>query len=94
MCINRGQEPVLSIRTYTEDELVCAEITDNGTGIPEELRFRIFEPFFSTKLGRAGAGKGLGLTRVQEIINNHAGTLTLDPHYRQGTRFVVCLPIH
>ncbi|WP_353572690.1 nitrogen fixation negative regulator NifL [Candidatus Albibeggiatoa sp. nov. BB20] len=93
MCESRYQEPILSIRTFTENQLVCAEITDNGTGIPQELRFRIFEPFFTTKVGHAG-GKGLGLTRVQEIINNHAGTLTLDPNYRQGTRFVVCLPIH
>ncbi|MCV6637777.1 nitrogen fixation negative regulator NifL [Candidatus Albibeggiatoa sp. nov. NOAA] len=94
MCENRQKrEPELSIRTFERNEQVCAEITDNGAGIPEELRFRVFEPFFTTKVGQAG-GKGLGLTRVQEIINNHAGTLTLDPHYKQGTRFVVCLPIH
>lgn len=94
MCESRHQrEPELLVRTFDDGEQICAEITDNGIGIPEELRFRVFEPFFTTKVGRAG-GKGLGLTRVQEIINNHAGTLTLDPHYKQGTRFVVCLPIH
>ncbi len=94
VCENRHKrEPELFIHTFEENEQICAEITDNGAGIPLELRFRVFEPFFSTKSGRI-SHKGLGLTRVQEIINNHAGTLTLDPHYKQGTRFVVCLPIH
>jgi nitrogen fixation regulatory protein len=94
MCDQRSRElPLLSIRTYVDNETVCAAITDNGCGIAEGLKLRIFEPFFTTKSVQRGH-KGLGLTRVQEIINSHAGTLTLDTQYKSGTRFVVCLPAH
>ncbi len=94
MCTNRKQRsPLLSIHTRIQDESLCAEISDTGPGIPDELRFRIFEPFFSNKSHQYG-GNGLGLTRAQEIVNSHAGTLDLDLHYHQGARFIVRLPIH
>lgn len=94
MCEHRNQRtPLLSIRTYTADNMICAIVADNGPGIPSALRFKVFEPFFTSKSHRY-ASKGLGLTRVQEIINAHAGTLDLDPTEKHGARFTVCLPAH
>jgi len=94
MCEHRNQRtPLLSIRTYLANDMLCAVVADNGPGIPSALRFKVFEPFFTSKSHRY-ASKGLGLTRVQEIINAHAGTLDLDPDYQQGARFTVCLPAH
>jgi signal transduction histidine kinase len=68
---------------------VKIEITDNGSGIPAELRERIFEPFFTTK----PEGHGLGLSFARQILKNHGGTLTYTSEVGKGTRFVAVLPI-
>ena len=66
------------------------QITDSGCGIPEEIRERIFESFFTTK--PAGEGSGLGLDIVQKIIDKHQGKIELES--RPGkTTFSILLPI-
>ncbi|MGH7495827.1 MAG: ATP-binding protein [bacterium] len=70
-------------------ERVRIKVSDNGPGIPAEIRERIFEPFFSTKPG----GHGLGLALVKQIIANHSGTITFNSVAGEGTRFVVALPM-
>jgi two-component system sensor histidine kinase HydH len=62
-------------------------IEDNGSGVPVQLRERIFEPFFTTK----ESGSGLGLPLVHSIIQQHGGSLSLEPR-SDGARFVVRLP--
>ncbi len=67
------------------------EITDNGTGIPPDVRDRIFEPFFTTK--PTGEGTGLGLSLAYEIVvHGHGGELAVETEEGQGTTFVVALP--
>lgn len=89
----RKRQPELKITTQAEEEMVCVTLQDTGPGIPENLRLRVFEPFFSTK-GPQQRGTGLGLSAVQEIINQHSGTIFLDPAYTGGCRFVIRLPLH
>jgi signal transduction histidine kinase len=79
------------LRTYEEDRHVIVEIIDNGPGIPEEIRSRIYEPFYTTK--PPGKGTGLGLHISHDIIaNRHRGQLLVES--RPGeTKFKVVLPI-
>lgn len=75
---------------YTADNLIV-EIEDTGPGIPEDLRLKVFEPFFTTKKSNNRAG--MGLSMVQDVVNEYAGTLEIDPSYTSGARFVITLPI-
>ncbi len=74
-----------------DDEFVLVEVADNGTGISEEDLQQIFEPFFTTKVD--GAGSGLGLSIVHDIIKQHGGDLTAASRPGQGTVFRLYLPV-
>lgn len=65
-------------------------VRDNGPGIVDKLRGRVFEPFCSTK--SSGRGLGLGLTIAKQLTESHGGRLNLDPATKSGTAFVVTLP--
>ena len=67
-------------------------IEDTGPGIPEEIRFKEFQPFFTTK-GTVGKRAGIGLTMVQEVVNQHAGTITLETANDGGCRVHIQFPI-
>lgn len=68
----------------------CIEVTDNGPGVPPELRQRIFEPFFTTKARSKGTGLGLALSA--EIMRRHSGELTLVRRGSFGACFRVVMP--
>ena len=68
---------------------VLLSIADQGKGIPEKYRARIFEPYFTTK----ESGTGLGLATSQSIIRKHGGYLTFDSRLNAGTTFCVYLPV-
>jgi two-component system cell cycle sensor histidine kinase/response regulator CckA len=73
----------------TSGNCVCLIVEDTGEGIPEEIRERIFEPFFSTK----GIGNtGLGLATVYGIVRQNKGFITVESEVGVGTRFMVALP--
>ena len=80
----------LALRTYRKKECVIVEITDNGPGIPPEIRERIFEPFFTTK--PPGIGTGLGLHISYNIVEKHRGQISVDSKPGETT-FRVSLPI-
>ena len=71
-------------------DFVLTKITDNGTGIPDDIRDKIFDPFFTTK--EIGKGTGLGLDIVQGIVKHHNGSIKVDSQPGQ-TEFSVCLPV-
>lgn len=79
------------IRTSCDKHVVRIEIIDCGPGIPQELRFKIFEPFFSTKAPHKGC-RGMGLSMVQETILEHAGTVSVDTGYTGGCSMIVEIP--
>jgi signal transduction histidine kinase/HAMP domain-containing protein len=90
---NRGESGTIAIRTYTADEKVVCEITDDGPGIPSEIITKIFDPFFTTK--PVGKGTGLGLSISRDIIvNKHKGELLVDSTVGKGTTFTIKLPTH
>jgi two-component system, NtrC family, nitrogen regulation sensor histidine kinase NtrY len=68
---------------------VRIEVADDGPGIPDEEKVRLFEPYFSTKK----TGMGLGLTIVNSIIADHAGTISVQDNQPQGAKFVIELPV-
>lgn len=85
-----GEHGEIRIKTQLEVHQVVVEITDNGPGIPEEIRERIFEPFFTTK--GVGDGNGLGLDIAYRAVRRHNGELRFES--QPGcTRFQVRLPL-
>lgn len=81
----------IKVRTARENDRVLVEVSDDGPGIPEELRSRIFDPFFTTK--EIGEGTGLGLDIVRRIVAGHEGQITFNSG-SGGTRFAVRLPVN
>jgi len=79
----------IDVHVMAEGMGVVVEVDDRGGGIPEEIRARVFDPFFSTK----GEGTGLGLAITRHIVHAHGGTVTCEPREDGGTRFRVALPI-
>lgn len=69
-------------------KMVRLEVADNGTGILDEDKVRLFEPNFSTKK----SGMGLGLTIVHSIITDHNGLISVQDNHPQGAKFVIELP--
>jgi signal transduction histidine kinase len=69
---------------------VIIEVEDDGPGVPEDVRGKIFEPFFSTK--PAGQGTGLGLSVTYGIIKDHGGEVWVEDVSGGGARFVVSIP--
>lgn len=79
---------LLEVQTYSNGKGVCLEVIDNGRGMDERTRNRMFQAFFSTRT----AGSGLGLPTVKKIVEAHGGTIDCDSAVGQGTRFSICLP--
>ncbi len=72
-----------------ERDYLRISISDTGVGIPEEMRDRIFEPFFSTK----PSGTGLGLAVAYGVVKNHGGTIEVRSEQGKGSTFLIYLPI-
>jgi signal transduction histidine kinase len=87
-----GFEPKVSITTRVYDNGVEIIVMDNGTGIPESIKEKIMQPFFTTK--PTGEGTGLGLSLSYDIIKAHGGEIKLETPGDGGTRFIVRLPVH
>jgi len=81
----------IRVRTWADDERVCAEVRDTGSGIAPENIGKLFEPFFTTK--GVGAGSGLGLPISKGIVEGYGGTITVDSEVGNGTAFTVFLPV-
>ncbi|NOZ24684.1 MAG: histidine kinase [Nitrospirae bacterium] len=86
----RRQGLKLHVSTKHVDGNITVAFSDNGPGIPEEVRNRIFEPFFTTK--DVGAGTGLGLTVTLDIVTAYGGDIEVTSCPGKGTTFVIRLP--
>ena len=85
-----GGKLTICVRKSMEGQGIEMEVRDTGQGIPEDIRSKIFNPFFTTK--EVGKGTGLGLSLVYEIVGKHNGKITLESKVGEGTTFHVFLP--
>ena len=81
----------VTLRTRMTDGRVIAEVIDTGVGIPDEIRDRIFDPFFSTR--EVGQGTGLGLAVSYTIVAAHGGSIEVESRVGRGATFRVILPL-
>ncbi|MDL1956236.1 MAG: ATP-binding protein [Candidatus Desulfofervidus auxilii] len=89
---NREEKGTIFIKTFKEGEFVYIQISDDGPGIPDEIKDKIFDPFFTTK--PPGKGTGLGLSICYDIVvNKHKGQIWVESEVGKGTTFTVKLPI-
>ncbi len=83
--------PTLWIRTKRAQDSVEIGVRDNGSGIPDEIRDKIFNPFFTTK--DADKGTGLGLALSNDIVREHGGEIKVDSQKGEYTKMTVVLPV-
>ncbi len=83
-------EPELNIKTKRDGSTIYISVRDNGDGIPEDIKEKIFNPFFTTK--PTDEGTGLGLAMSNDIIREHGGTLTVTSEIGSFTEFTISLP--
>jgi len=86
--IPEGREGKISTRCYRRDGRVVVEIGDNGSGIPEEMREKVFVPNFTTKT----SGSGLGLALSKNFVESAGGRLYFETEPGKGTHFFIELP--
>ena len=80
----------LTIEAQAKDKKVQIIVEDTGTGIPEEIKPKIFTPLFTTK----SKGQGFGLAVCKRVIEAQYGTITFESQVGKGTKFIVELPIN
>ena len=84
-------QPTVRVQTRCTDGQAEIRVTDNGTGMSDAVKTKIFQPFFTTK--PTGEGTGLGLSLAYDIVTKgHGGTLTVESREGEGTEFLVRLP--
>ena len=86
--ISEDQTPKIIVNVFTEKDDVVITVADNGVGISEENKKKIFEPKFTTK----NSGMGLGLGMVKNIVETYNGSITFTSQEGKGTVFKVKFP--
>jgi len=89
---NKSGTGTLLIKTEFSDKQLNISIADNGTGIPEKLHRKVFEPFYSRK-GVISGKTGMGLSIVSDVVNEHSGSINIDKQYLNGCKILVQLPV-
>lgn len=84
--------PKLMVSTKKSGDAVIIEIADNGPGIPDDIKDKILQPFFTTKKGTQGTGLGLSITN--DIVKAHGGNLEIESRIGEYTTFTVQLPLN
>jgi nitrogen fixation/metabolism regulation signal transduction histidine kinase len=89
--VPKDRKPIINLRLYRNDDdnVVIIEVQDNGNGIPENIRQRVFMPNFSTKIG----GSGLGLAMAKRGVEHAGGNIWFETQDNRGTTFFIDLPL-
>jgi signal transduction histidine kinase len=88
---NAGYEPTVSVSTKRIRENILISVKDNGPGIPDSIKTKIFQPFFTTK--PTGQGTGLGLSLSYDIVKAHGGEINVESEEGKGTQFTIQIPL-
>jgi two-component system, NtrC family, sensor kinase len=88
--IGGDYEPTVWLKTRKLGDKMEISVRDNGNGIPDKIRYKIFQPFFTTK--PTGQGTGLGLSLSYDIVKAHGGEITVETKEGEGSTFVMQLP--
>jgi signal transduction histidine kinase len=83
-------KPTVTVYTKNLGDKIEIRVKDNGNGIPEEIKTKIFQPFFTTK--PTGEGTGLGLSLSYDIVKAHGGEIKVNSKAGDGTEFIIILP--
>jgi signal transduction histidine kinase len=85
-----GYEPAVSVSTKKTDNKIVITVKDNGNGIPDKIKDKIFQPFFTTK--PTGKGTGLGLSLSYDIVKAHGGEIRVESTAGMETTLYIYLP--
>ncbi len=89
-----GYKPEVTVTTATENgHVVIIKVKDNGIGIPDAIKEKILQPFFTTKPTGEGTGLGLSLT-YDMVVKGHGGTIEVNTKEGESTEFIVSLPLN
>jgi signal transduction histidine kinase len=83
-------KPAVIVSTKKQGDQIDIRVKDNGNGIPDEIKDKIFQPFFTTK--PTGEGTGLGLSLSYDIVKAHGGELRVETKEGEGTTFIIQIP--
>ena len=90
--VTGADKPKVLVQTRQIEDTIEIRVSDNGSGIPDDIKDKIFQPFFTTKA--AGEGTGLGLSLSYDIVTKgHGGELKVETKEGEGTEFIVILPV-
>ncbi|MEI9920361.1 MAG: HAMP domain-containing sensor histidine kinase [Bacteroidota bacterium] len=84
-------EPTITVGTKKSGSEILISVKDNGNGIPEHIKEKIFQPFFTTK--PTGQGTGLGLSLSYDIVKAHAGEMKVETKEGEGSEFIILMPV-
>jgi two-component system, NtrC family, sensor kinase len=84
-------QPQVTVSTKNVGNKIQISVKDNGNGIPDSIKEKIFQPFFTTK--PTGSGTGLGLSLSYDIIKAHGGEIKMETKEGEGSEFIIQLPI-
>jgi PAS domain S-box-containing protein len=87
--LNKDEQGKVIVRTIAEDDAIVIEVEDNGTGMEDEVREKVFTTFFTTK---GGKGTGLGLLTTRKIVQEHGGRIDVETIVGKGSIFRIRFP--
>jgi two-component system NtrC family sensor kinase len=90
--VGADYKPEVSLSTSTENGQVIIKVKDNGIGIPDAIKAKIMQPFFTTKPTGEGTGLGLSLT-YDMVVKGHGGSINIDSKESEGSTFEISLPV-
>jgi len=88
---HEAYKPLVTVKTQNLGDAVEISVSDNGGGIPDSVKSKIFQPFFTTK--PTGQGTGLGLSLSYDIVKAHGGEISVESQNELGTTFTITLPL-
>jgi signal transduction histidine kinase len=88
---SKFRSPKVTVKTKNLGDKIEIKVSDNGPGIPDNIKDKIFQPFFTTK--PTGQGTGLGLSLAYDIVQAHGGEIYVKSKEGEGTDFIIILPI-